>query len=103
MPFEMSVNTQDTYQKASLEARLQEHTILMSWMKFWDWGTNANSPSKSPVFDGLATPMRGIGEYLQNNGSVAGAGQIFLHFKQGGGCVTIGPFKDFVLPKLFRK
>jgi hypothetical protein len=54
---------------------------------------------KSLVFDGSATSMSGNGAFLQHNGSFAGAGQIFLPSEQGGGCVTSGPFKEFVHPK----
>lgn len=40
--------------------------------------------------------MSGNGEFLAHNGSVAGAGTIFLPSGSGGGCVTSGPFKKFV-------
>lgn len=42
--------------------------------------------------------MSGNGAFLLHNGSFAGAGQIFLPSEQGGGCITSGPFKEFVAP-----
>lgn len=39
--------------------------------------------------------MGGDGEYFAHNGSVVGAGRIWLPSGAGGGCVKSGPFKDF--------
>jgi len=68
--------------------------------QYWNWATNAANESHSPVFDGSATSMGGNGAFLTHNGSLAGAGRIFLPSEQGGGCVTTGPFKKFVSPLL---
>ncbi|EKD17377.1 FAD binding domain containing protein [Drepanopeziza brunnea f. sp. 'multigermtubi' MB_m1] len=44
--------------------------------------------------DYLTTSMSGDGAFFLHNGTLAGAGYIFLPSGKGGGCVTSGPFKD---------
>lgn len=41
--------------------------------------------------------MSGNGDFFAHNGSLAGAGKIFLPSGAGGGCVTNGPFKKYVI------
>lgn len=64
--------------------------------QYWNWLTNQNDLTKHPVFDGSDTSMSGDGSFVQHNGSVGGAGAIFLPSGQGGGCITSGPFKKYV-------
>ncbi|GKT52465.1 tyrosine--tRNA ligase, cytoplasmic [Colletotrichum spaethianum] len=60
---------------------------------YWNWLKNQDDLTKSSVFDGSDTSLSGDGTYLKHNGSVSGAGAIFLPSGKGGGCVSTGPFK----------
>ncbi|KAL2062516.1 hypothetical protein VTL71DRAFT_6782 [Oculimacula yallundae] len=79
------------------EQTLRNECGYKGYQPYWNWGTNAANPSKSPVFDGSATSLSGNGAFLLHNGSLAGTGNIFLPSEQGGGCVTSGPFKNMLV------
>ncbi|KAK1969298.1 Di-copper centre-containing protein [Colletotrichum sublineola] len=64
---------------------------------YWNWMKNQDDLTKSPVFDGSDTSMSGDGAFVKHNGSVSGAGTIFLPSGKGGGCVTSGPFKNMTV------
>lgn len=63
--------------------------------KYWNWFKYQDNLSKSPVFDGSDTSLGGDGEYFAHNGSVVGAGRIWLPSGKGGGCVKSGPFVGY--------
>lgn len=50
------------------------------------------------MFDGSATSMSGDGSFVSHNGSVGGAGTIYLPSGNGGGCLQSGPFVKYVSP-----
>lgn len=64
-------------------------------LPYWNWFKYQNNLKASPLFDGSDTSMGGDGEYFAHNGSIAGAGQVWMRSGEGGGCVKSGPFKDF--------
>ncbi|KAH7310934.1 hypothetical protein BKA65DRAFT_600992 [Rhexocercosporidium sp. MPI-PUGE-AT-0058] len=61
---------------------------------YWNWGTWAHDPAKSPVFDGSDTSLGSDGSFVAHNGSVAGRGAIWVPSGKGGGCIKSGPFKN---------
>jgi len=77
------------------ELALRNECGYKGYQPYWNWATNSADPKKSPVFDGSDTSLSGNGAFLQHNGSLAGAGRIFLPSELGGGCVTSGPFKNY--------
>ncbi|KAI1849818.1 hypothetical protein JX265_012284 [Neoarthrinium moseri] len=81
----------------SYETALREECGYTGYQPYWNWLSYQNNPTKSPVFDGSATSMSGDGSFVAHNGSVGGAGAIFLPSGNGGGCITSGPFKDMTV------
>jgi tyrosinase len=61
-------------------------------LPYWNWFKYQDNLKASPLFDGSDTSMGGDGEYFAHNGSIAGAGQVWLPSGEGGGCVKSGPF-----------
>lgn len=59
-------------------------------LPYWNWFKYQDNLSASPVFDGSDTSMGGDGEYFKHNGSLVGAGQVWLPPGKGGG-VSLGP------------
>ncbi|KAM0811794.1 hypothetical protein AB5N19_12150 [Seiridium cardinale] len=78
----------------SYETALREECGYAGTQPYWNWFSYQNDLTKSPVFDGSDTSMSGDGSYVSHNGSVGGAGTIYLPSGNGGGCITSGPFKD---------
>jgi len=66
-----------------------------SYLQYWNWFKYQDNLSKSPVFDGSDTSLGGDGEYFAHNGSVVGAGRVWLPSGKGGGCVKSGPFVGY--------
>jgi tyrosinase len=66
---------------------------LKGYQPYWNWFTYQDDLRSSPIFDGSDTSMGSDGAFVKHNGSVGGAGKIFLPSGQGGGCITSGPFK----------
>jgi tyrosinase len=63
------------------------------YQPYWNWFTYQDNLRESPIFDGSETSMGSDGAFVKHNGSVGGAGKIFLPSGEGGGCITSGPFK----------
>jgi tyrosinase len=75
------------------EKALRDECGYTGYQPYWNWFSYQDDLTKSPVFDGSDTSMSGDGHFVQHNGSVAGAGSIFLPSGEGGGCIKDGPFK----------
>lgn len=80
----------------SYEKALREECAYEGYQPYWNWFSYQDNLKKSPVFDGSATSMSGDGSYVFHNGSLGGAGSIFLPSGEGGGCLQSGPFKGMV-------
>ena len=65
--------------------------------QYWNWFSYQSNPTISPVFDGSDTSMSGDGAFVAHNGSVGGAGAIFLPSGNGGGCIISGPFRNMTV------
>jgi hypothetical protein len=84
-----SVDTHEQY----LGLELTSFTNLKGAQPYWNWFTYQDNLRASPIFDGSDTSMGSDGSFAKHNGSVGGAGKIFLPSGKGGGCITNGPFK----------
>ncbi|KAI1342730.1 hypothetical protein F5Y15DRAFT_428693 [Xylariaceae sp. FL0016] len=60
---------------------------------YWEWGLDAGSVEKSPIFDGSETSMGSNGAKVNRTGQMVG----FMPAGSGGGCVTGGPFKNYTV------
>ncbi|KAK8055279.1 hypothetical protein PG993_000506 [Apiospora rasikravindrae] len=81
----------------SYETALKEECHYDGYQPYWNWFSYQDNPNESPVFDGSDTSMSGDGAFAAHNGSVSGAGNIFLPSGKGGGCITSGPFKNMTV------
>ncbi|KAI1426985.1 hypothetical protein F5Y12DRAFT_223882 [Xylaria sp. FL1777] len=81
----------------SYETALRNECGYTGYQPYWNWLDNTQDPSKSPLFDGSATSFSGDGVFVAHNGSVNGNGNVFIPSGKGGGCVTSGPFVDYVI------
>ena len=61
-------------------------------LPYWNWFKYQDNLAASPLFDGSDTSLGGDGEFFAHNGSLVGAGQVWLPSGKGGGCVKSGPF-----------
>ena len=61
-------------------------------VQYWDWFKYQEDLSQSPVFDGSDTSLGRDGEFFAHNGSIAGAGTVWIPSGKGGGCMQGGPF-----------
>ncbi|KAJ5013042.1 Tyrosinase-like protein orsC [Colletotrichum sp. SAR 10_99] len=64
---------------------------------YWNWLKYQDDLTKSPIFDGSDTSLSGDGAFVQHNGSLSGAGAIWLPSGKGGGCVESGPFVNMTV------
>ncbi|TAQ86703.1 hypothetical protein B7494_g4970 [Chlorociboria aeruginascens] len=65
---------------------------------YWEWSKWADAPQDSPIFNGDDYSMGGNGEYIPHGDYVFNEQPpITLPAGLGGGCVTTGPFKDYVV------
>ncbi|KAK2729083.1 FAD binding domain-containing protein [Colletotrichum kahawae] len=64
---------------------------------YWNWLKYQDDLTKSPIFDGSDTSLSGDGAFVQHNGSLSGAGAIWLPSGKGGGCVESGPFANMTV------
>ncbi|TDZ38838.1 Tyrosinase-like protein orsC [Colletotrichum spinosum] len=64
---------------------------------YWNWLKYQDDLTKSPMFDGSDTSLSGDGAFVQHNGSLSGAGAIWLPSGNGGGCVESGPFVNMTV------
>ncbi|KAH7083569.1 hypothetical protein FB567DRAFT_87419 [Paraphoma chrysanthemicola] len=78
------------------EKALREECGYTGSQPYWNWFTHQNNLRKSPIFDGSDTSMGSDGIFVKHNGSLGGAGRIFLPSGEGGGCIERGPFKGLV-------
>ncbi|KAI1360539.1 Di-copper centre-containing protein [Xylaria arbuscula] len=79
------------------ETALRDECGYTGSQPYWNWLDNREDPSKSPLFDGSSTSLSGDGAYVAHNGSVNGNGYVYIPSGNGGGCVTSGPFVDYVI------
>lgn len=79
------------------EQRLRNTCDYKGYLPYWNWFRFQDDLNKSPVFDGSDTSLGGDGEYFPHNGSLVGAGRIWLPSGAGGGCVKSGPFVNFTI------
>ncbi|KAG9197767.1 hypothetical protein G6514_001047 [Epicoccum nigrum] len=75
------------------EKALRDECGYKGYQPYWNWFTYQDNLRKSPIFDGSDTSMGSDGSFVAHNGSVGGAGKIFLPSGKGGGCIESGPFK----------
>ncbi|KAK6223860.1 hypothetical protein LQW54_000004 [Pestalotiopsis sp. IQ-011] len=80
----------------SYETALREECGYTGYQPYWNWFSYQNDLTKSPVFDGSDTSLSGDGSFVSHNGSVGGAGTIYLPSGNGGGCLISGPFQNMV-------
>lgn len=70
-------------------------------LRYWDWGADADDLESSEVFDGSDTSISGNGAWIANQLDVkvpvGNSTPAFLPAGSGGGCVTSGPFVDYVV------
>ena len=66
-------------------------------LPYWNWFRHQSDLTLSPVFDGSDTSLGGDGAFVAHNGSVVGAGRVWLPSGAGGGCVASGPFVNFTV------
>ncbi|KAI1331101.1 Di-copper centre-containing protein [Xylariaceae sp. FL0255] len=64
---------------------------------YWNWLSYRENPRESPLFDGSDTSFSGDGVYVPHNGSVNGAGYVYIPSGRGGGCVYSGPFVNYTI------
>ncbi|KLU82363.1 hypothetical protein MAPG_01435 [Magnaporthiopsis poae ATCC 64411] len=76
------------------EQALRNECGYKGYQPYWNWFTYTDDPTKSPLFDGSPTSLSGDGQFLQHNGTLAGAGKVWLPSGKGGGCLKSGPFAD---------
>ncbi|RWA12789.1 hypothetical protein EKO27_g2333 [Xylaria grammica] len=85
------------YFMQAYETALREECGYTGYQPYWNWLDNTSDPSKSPLFDGSDTSFSGDGVFVAHNGSVNGNGNVYIPSGKGGGCVTSGPFVDYVI------
>jgi len=79
------------------EQKLRTQCGYRGYLPYWNWFKHQADLTKSPVFDGTDTSLGGDGEFFAHNGSVVGAGRVWLPSGNGGGCVKSGPFVGFTI------
>ncbi|KAI0816745.1 hypothetical protein GGR55DRAFT_252087 [Xylaria sp. FL0064] len=79
------------------ETALRDECGYTGSQPYWNWLDHVEDPSKNSLFDGSSTSFSGDGSYVAHNGSVNGNGNVFIPSGKGGGCVTSGPFVDYVI------
>lgn len=91
-PHQGNFLTWHRYVTYAYETALREECGYQGYQPYWNWFDYTDDLTKSPLFDGSETSMSGDGAYLAHNGSLSGAGNIYLPSGNGGGCITSGPF-----------
>ncbi|KAI0601422.1 hypothetical protein F4775DRAFT_606532 [Biscogniauxia sp. FL1348] len=61
---------------------------------YWEWGLDAGSVERSPLFDGSATSLGSNGARVNDSSS---SRPPFFPSGSGGGCVTRGPFQNYTV------
>ncbi|KAI0408570.1 Di-copper centre-containing protein [Xylaria palmicola] len=81
----------------TFETALRKECGYTGYQPYWNWLDHRENPSKSSLFDGSDTSFSGDGAFLAHNGSLNANGNVFIPSGKGGGCVTSGPFVDYVI------
>jgi tyrosinase len=88
------------YYTWAFEQMLRKECGYKGYQPYYNWGWWADNPKKSPFFDGSDTSMSGDGEYVPGRKSVCFPSTEMCYIQlqpgSGGGCVTSGPFKEYV-------
>ncbi|KAI1127771.1 Di-copper centre-containing protein [Nemania abortiva] len=79
------------------EDALRNECSYTGYQPYWNWLDHTADPSKNSLFDGSDTSFSGDGSFVQHNGSVTANGNVWIPSGKGGGCVTSGPFVDYVV------
>ncbi|KAI1366276.1 hypothetical protein F5Y08DRAFT_351744 [Xylaria arbuscula] len=83
------------------EQKLREVCGYTGSFPYWEWGLDAGGVEKSPIFDGSETSMGSNGAKVNGTGGgiggFPGGGFGFGGGGSGGGCVTAGPFKNYIV------
>ncbi|KAI0839162.1 Di-copper centre-containing protein [Hypoxylon sp. FL0890] len=74
----------------TFEEKLRTECGYTGAMPYWEWGLDAASVEKSPIFDGSETSMG-------SNGAKVNSSFAFFPGGSGGGCVTHGPFVNYTV------
>ncbi|CAJ2507152.1 Uu.00g083380.m01.CDS01 [Anthostomella pinea] len=85
------------YFLSSFEAALAEECGYTDTQPYWNWLADHDSLQESAYFDGSNTSFGGDGYFVQHNGSLVSLGKVHIPSGTGGGCVTSGPFTDYVI------
>ncbi|KAF2026530.1 Di-copper centre-containing protein [Setomelanomma holmii] len=79
------------------EETLRDQCGYSGALPYWNWFKYKDNLWDSPPFDGSVTSLGGDGDFFAHNGSLTGAGQVYLPSGKGGGCVKSGPFANRVI------
>ncbi|KAI8949572.1 Di-copper centre-containing protein [Xylaria longipes] len=79
------------------ETALRNECGYTGYQPYWNWLDHREDPGQSSMFDGSDTSFSGDGAFVAHNGSVNGNGHVYIPSGKGGGCVTSGPFVDYVI------
>ena len=86
------------------EQTLRNECGYRGYLPYYHWAWWAEDPKSSPLLDGSDTSISGDGEYApgRNVTCMPNADRCFVELEpgSGGGCVTSGPFKEYVRGKL---
>ncbi|KAI1657703.1 Di-copper centre-containing protein [Daldinia decipiens] len=74
----------------TFEEKLRTMCGYTGALPYWEWGLDAGSVEKSPLFDGSETSLGSNGAKLKTNPG-------FFPGGSGGGCVTKGPFVNYTV------
>lgn len=92
------------YYMWTYEQTLRNECGYRGYLPYYHWAWWAEDPKSSPLLDGSDTSISGDGEYApgRNVTCMPNADRCFVELEpgSGGGCVTSGPFKEYVRGKL---
>lgn len=85
----------------TFEQTLRNECGYRGYLPYFHWAWWAEDPKKSPLLDGSDNSISGDGEYVagRNATCVPNPARCFVILQPGagGGCISSGPFKDWVL------
>lgn len=84
------------YYTWAFEQALRNECRYDGYQPYWAWNKYAHDPINSPLFDGSDYSLSGNGEYASHNATPV-APITNVPPGRGGGCVTTGPFRKYVL------
>ncbi|CAG8304278.1 unnamed protein product [Penicillium salamii] len=83
------------------ESALRSECAYTGDYPYWDWGADTDDMENSEVFDGSETSLSGNGAWMPTEMDikvpVGNYTPAYLPTGSGGGCVTSGPFVDYVV------